>query len=73
MTNAEQRLAATRIQVGDAVKLAGGPSCWLEVVSTDDPSLLTLRAPSGVEVKAGRQTVAEIHRKVDNLALRVRG
>lgn len=64
-----------RIRIGDAVRLAGGPAVWLEVIDTSDPALLTLRAPAGQLLKAGRATVSEVHRpaKVDRLAQGYRG
>lgn len=50
------------IRPGDMVRLVGGPACWLEVVDTSDPALLTLAAPNGCQLKCGRQTISEVSR-----------
>lgn len=46
------------IRVGDAVRLPG-IDATLEVVALNDP-MLTLRAPSGKELKAGWQAVQKL-------------
>lgn len=60
--NEAKRIEAATVKEGDHVKLSGGPNCWLEVVDCSDPALLTLAAPNGVQLKCGRQTVAEVAR-----------
>lgn len=62
MTDTETQVRAAAVRRGDFVRLSGGLNCWLEVVSADDPALLTLALPGGHELKAGRLTVAGIMR-----------
>lgn len=63
MNATTKKLEPATLRVGDHVRLVGGPSCWLEVMETTDPALITLAAPNGVQIKAGRQTVSEISRR----------
>lgn len=57
------QIQVATIRPGDHVRLVGGPTCWLEVIDANDPARLTLAAPNGVQLKCGRQTVAEISRR----------
>lgn len=63
MNGTTRRLQVMNIREGDHVRLVGGPACWLEVVDATDPALLTLAAPGGIQLKAGRATVAEVTRR----------
>ncbi len=56
------QIRTATIKPGDHVRLAGGPSIWLTVEDVSDPALVTLRAPGGALVKAGRQTISEVSR-----------
>ena len=46
-----------RIHPGDKVFVKGWAPVSLEVVSIDDPSIVTLRSEYGVTMKVGRLTV----------------
>lgn len=63
MNETTPRIQIATVRPGDMVRIVGGPACWLEVIDTSDPSLLTLAAPNGCQLKCGRQTVAEISRR----------
>lgn len=62
MNETTPRIQPATVRPGDMVRLVGGPTCWLEVIDANDPALLTLAAPNGCQLKAGRQTISEIAR-----------
>jgi len=59
MRNGQRIANAARIRVGDRVLLEGRDTA-VEVVSIDDPALLTVRTKRGAEFKAGRLTVLRV-------------
>ena len=52
-----------RIRVGDRVYLTNMPVMPLTVIDTSDPALVTLRAPNGMTLKAGRETIIRAENK----------
>lgn len=60
MTTAQRRIEVAKIKPGDHVTISGWPPAHFEVVDGSDPALLVIRAPTGRELKIGRQCVAAI-------------
>ena len=54
----------SRIKPGDRVFVKGWPPVSMEVVSIDDPSIVTLRSEYGTTLKIGRLAVVKVENKV---------
>jgi hypothetical protein len=55
-----------RTKPGDRVYLQNMPVMALEVIDTSAPALITLRAPSGATLRAGRRTVIRVETQEAN-------
>jgi hypothetical protein len=55
-----------RIRLGDRVRLKGMAAA-LEVIDITDPALVTLRAPNGATLKAGRLAVVPVDNNRDTM------
>lgn len=57
---AQRIVELAQIRPGDHITVAGWPPDHLEVIDTSDRALLTVRAPTGRELKIGRHCVGSI-------------
>lgn len=64
MNTAQRTVELAQIRPGDHITVSGWPPAHLEVVDASDPALLTIRAPSGAELKIGRQCVGTVVKHV---------
>lgn len=60
MNQAQRSVELAQIRLGDHITVTGWPPMHLEVIDTSDRELLTVRAPTGRELKIGRQCVGSI-------------
>lgn len=58
--SAQRRVELAGIKPGDRVLVTGWPPEPLEVIDAADRALLTVRAPTGRELRVGRYSVASI-------------
>lgn len=66
MNEAQRKVDAAQIRTGDLVMIAGWPPAHFEVLDTSDPALLVVRAPTGRELKVGRQAVCVVTPQPEN-------